>query len=108
MRVIILRTDHNLSLSDIRFIIGRSGWSRLKIEMRGQPGYGTAKGGDMSSNPLLPDNEDLRKAVKWISLQGEFNLKTVDEASLRFDLSPADEDFLINHFTGKPAGEEDK
>ncbi len=76
--------------------------------MLGQPGYGTAKGGIMSSNPLLPDNEDLRKAVKWISLQGEFNLKTVDEASLRFDLSPADEDFLINHFTGKPAGEEDK
>lgn len=55
----------------------------------------------MSKNPLLPDKEDLRKAVKWISLQGEFSLKIVDEASIRFDLSPADEDFLINHFSGK-------
>ncbi|MDT8317197.1 MAG: hypothetical protein RQ824_04290 [bacterium] len=55
----------------------------------------------MSNNPLLPDKEDLRKAVKWISRQGEFSLKIVDEASIRFDLSPADEDFLINHFTGK-------
>ena len=52
----------------------------------------------MSNNPLLPDKEDLRKAVKWISQQGEFNLKAVEEASIRFDLSPTDEDFLINHF----------
>ena len=55
----------------------------------------------MSNNPLLPEKEDLRKAVKWISQQGEFNLKTVEEASIRYDLSPTDEAFLINHFTGK-------
>jgi len=54
----------------------------------------------MSNNPILPDKEDLRKAVKWISDQGEFSLKVVDEASIRFDLSPADEAFLISHFTG--------
>ena len=55
----------------------------------------------MSGNPLLPDKEDLRKAVKWISSQGEFSLKIVDEASIRFDLSPADESFLIKYFTGR-------
>ncbi len=55
----------------------------------------------MSSGNILPDKEDLRRAVKWIAGQGEFSLKVIEEASVRFDLSPADENFLINHFTVK-------
>ena len=55
----------------------------------------------MSSGNILPDGEDLRRAVKWISGQGDFSLKIIEEASVRFDLSPADEQFLVNHFTSK-------
>ncbi len=55
----------------------------------------------MSRGNILPDKEDLRRAVKWIAGQGEFSLKIIEEASVRFDLSPADENFLINHFTVK-------
>lgn len=49
-------------------------------------------------NTILPDKENFRRAVKWISGQGEFSLKVVEEASVRFDLSPTDEEFLIRHF----------
>ncbi|MDH3976277.1 MAG: hypothetical protein OEV42_18580 [Deltaproteobacteria bacterium] len=60
----------------------------------------------MSSSGILPEGENLRKAVKWISGQGGFSLKTVEAACVRFDLSPADENFLINHFSGEEAEKE--
>ena len=53
----------------------------------------------MGSTTILPDKENFRRAVKWISGQGEFSLKVVEEASVRFDLSPTDEEFLLRHFT---------
>jgi len=48
---------------------------------------------------IQPEGEDLRKAVKWVSeerkLNPEINLqKLIQEASLRFNLSPADGEFL--------------
>lgn len=55
----------------------------------------------MSSNTIFPEGEDLRKAVTWISEQGSFTLKVIEEACVRFDLSPADESFLITHFMKK-------
>ena len=53
------------------------------------------------SETILPEKENLRRAVRWISEQGTFSVKVVDEASLRFDLSPADAAFLLRHFAGK-------
>lgn len=53
----------------------------------------------MSQKSILPEGEDLRKAVKWIIEQGSFSAKYIEQASLRFDLSPADESFLLRHFT---------
>ena len=53
----------------------------------------------MGSSTILPDKENFRRALKWISGQGEFSLKVVEEASVRFDLSPTDEEFLTRHFT---------
>ena len=50
---------------------------------------------------ILPEKENLRRAVRWISEQGTFSVKVVDEACLRFDLSPADAAFLLRHFAGK-------
>ena len=44
----------------------------------------------------------IKQAVKWIDDQLQDNpkvdrVKLIDEASRRFNLSPADEDFLFRH-----------
>ena len=49
--------------------------------------------------PVQPEGEDLRKAVKWISDERKYNpeakpVKLVEEACLKFDLSPKDAEFL--------------
>ena len=49
---------------------------------------------------IQPEGEDLRRAVKWVSQErkanAEANLqKLVQQASLRFNLSPADGEFLV-------------
>lgn len=53
---------------------------------------------------LLPEGEDLRRAVKWISgnLQeypGQPVQPLVQEAIFKFDLSPKDADFLIGFYS---------
>ncbi len=53
---------------------------------------------------ILPEGEQLRKAVKWISDERldkpEAALFTLIEmACLKFDLSPKDCEFLIRYFT---------
>jgi hypothetical protein len=55
---------------------------------------------------LLPDGEDLRRAVKWISANLQDNpdqkvLPLVQEAIFKFDLSPKDADFLIGFYSHK-------
>lgn len=50
---------------------------------------------------LLPEGEDLRRALQWIGDRRKedpsANLaKILDEASLRFDLSPRDQEFLLS------------
>lgn len=55
---------------------------------------------------IMPEGEDLRKAVKWISeiIQSgtqKSKMELVDEASLRFDLKPNDEEFLIRCYNKK-------
>ncbi len=51
----------------------------------------------------LPEGEDLRKAVKWISSQLEDDpkqplSKLVEKAVFTFDLSPKDSEFLFSFF----------
>jgi hypothetical protein len=63
--------------------------------------YATKKGAPMSYP--MPEGEDLRKAVKWISqnLEDDPNkklLRLVEQATFRFDLSPKDAEYLINFF----------
>jgi len=53
---------------------------------------------------LLPEGEDLRRAVKWISgnIQenpGQSVQPLVHEAIFKFDLSPRDADFLIGFYS---------
>ena len=50
---------------------------------------------------VQPEGEDLRKAVKWISEERKFNpeaqtSKLIEEACLKFDLSPMDAEYLLN------------
>ena len=52
---------------------------------------------------ILPEGEDLRRAIKWISGSLQENpvksiLQLVQEATFKFDLSPKDADFLIDFF----------
>jgi hypothetical protein len=50
---------------------------------------------------ILPEKENLRRAIRWITEQDEPTLPIIEEASLRFDLSPADSAFLIRYFLQK-------
>jgi hypothetical protein len=53
---------------------------------------------------LLPDGDDIRRAVKWVSghIQEEPGRPVqplVQEAIFKFDLSPRDAEFLIMFFS---------
>lgn len=53
---------------------------------------------------IQPEGEQLRKAVRWISGEREFRKhvllsKLIEEACVKFDLSPADADFLLRALT---------
>ena len=49
--------------------------------------------------PLIPEGEALRRAFLWIADHGgHCTLKTVEQASLLFDLTPRDEEFLLRQF----------
>ena len=55
---------------------------------------------------IQPQGEDLRKAVKWVSDERQFNpgkkLKAlIEEACMKFDLSPKEADFLLRHMLEK-------
>ncbi len=59
---------------------------------------------------ILPEGEQLRKAVKWISDERTENpgtslSKLVGEACLKFDLPPKDAEFLLHFFTEKDSEE---
>ena len=53
---------------------------------------------------ILPEGEDLRRAVKWVSGNlkegpGKSIQQLVQEATFKFDLSPKDAEFLMNFFS---------
>ena len=55
---------------------------------------------------IQPKGEDLRRAVKWVSEERKYNSEKevetiVQEACMKFDLSPIDEDFLLRHLLEK-------
>ena len=56
------------------------------------------------NEPLLPEGEALRRAVRWLSDQSNdspLTLKIIEQAAVRFDLSPLEEEFLRTHFIPK-------
>jgi hypothetical protein len=55
---------------------------------------------------IQPKGEDLRRAVKWVSEERKYNSEKeveaiVQEACMKFDLSPIDEEFLLRHLLDK-------
>ncbi|MGY3927909.1 hypothetical protein [Aeromonas simiae] len=52
----------------------------------------------MSECTLLPHGEELRRAIRWLSEQHRYDSRAIEEASLRFCLSPLDEVFLLQHW----------
>ncbi|MCL5022682.1 MAG: hypothetical protein M1497_04840 [Nitrospirae bacterium] len=55
---------------------------------------------------ILPEGEQLRKAIKWISDRrldepGASLAKLAEEACLKFDLPPKDSETLLRFFSGK-------
>ncbi|MBI5633323.1 MAG: hypothetical protein HZA15_07600 [Nitrospirae bacterium] len=57
---------------------------------------------------ILPEGEQLRKAVKWISDQrseqpGAALFSLIEKACLKFDLTPKDGEFLMRHITEQDA-----
>jgi len=57
------------------------------------------------SNNVLPDGELLRRAVQWIAEQGKCTPKILEEACIRYNLSPNDEEFLQRTFLHPPSNE---
>lgn len=52
----------------------------------------------MSRHALLPEGEHLRLALRWLAENAPVSSDTIQQASVRFDLSPLEEDFLLQHF----------
>ncbi|MDT8376880.1 MAG: hypothetical protein RQ867_09150 [Mariprofundaceae bacterium] len=47
---------------------------------------------------LFPEGEALRQAVRWIAEMHAYDLATIEEACQRYDLTPAEEEFMIRRF----------
>jgi hypothetical protein len=59
---------------------------------------------------IQPEGEDLRKATKWISdkLRYEPNVsltKAIEEACMKFNLTPKDSEFLMRFFSEGEQGQ---
>ncbi|MDQ5985556.1 MAG: hypothetical protein CSYNP_01268 [Syntrophus sp. SKADARSKE-3] len=55
---------------------------------------------------IMPEGDEIRNAIKWVSQNLEDNAgqpvsKLVEKAVFKFDLSPADSEFLMNFFRKK-------
>jgi hypothetical protein len=49
----------------------------------------------MTASPIVPKSEALRRAVAWLAHRGLWTSELIEQASQQFDLSPTDEEFLL-------------
>ncbi len=59
----------------------------------------------MASDGILPEGEGLRRATLWLNETEGYTLEGIEEASRRFDLSPEEEQFLIETFLPQAGSE---
>jgi hypothetical protein len=52
----------------------------------------------MTLPAIVPKGEALRRAVAWLSQHGPWTPELIEQASQRFDLSPTDEEFLLQEY----------
>jgi hypothetical protein len=50
---------------------------------------------------VMPEGENLRRAVRWLSEHAPVTAGTINEAGVRFDLTPKEEEFLLREFLQK-------
>lgn len=60
---------------------------------RGRNGEAMNPGGERRGRP--PAGQGLRNALRWLSDTGRHDAAAIEEACRRFDLSPLDEEFLL-------------
>jgi hypothetical protein len=58
----------------------------------------------MSDAELIPRKERLLQAIKWLGEQKRRDVSVIEEAAKRFDLSPKDEDFLLQEWRRQVPG----
>jgi hypothetical protein len=61
----------------------------------------------VSLSPIVPQGDALRRAVAWLSEQGAWTPSLIEEACQRFDVAPADEEFLLREFRNRPPRRDD-
>ena len=49
----------------------------------------------------VPEGENLRRAVRWLSEHAPITRASINEAGLHFDLTPYEEEFLLQEFLPK-------
>ena len=47
---------------------------------------------------LRPRHDSLRDAIRWLAGRETVTRSDIEAASVRFDLGPLEEDFLLQHF----------
>lgn len=47
---------------------------------------------------IVPEGERIRRALEWLSAQGRHDPAAVEEACRRYDLTPREEQFLLEAF----------
>lgn len=60
-------------------------------------------------NPVQSPGDKMKRAIRWLSetvqnCPAKTRRQIIEEAQIRFDLSPAECDFLDKNFTEQPAG----
>jgi hypothetical protein len=70
------------------------------LACNGQQTTDNGRNKDSAMTTVQPEGEDIRRAVKWISEEQTYNPKKklselINEACLKFDLSPMDAEFLF-------------
>lgn len=59
---------------------------------------------------IMPEGEEIKKAIKWVSenlegkKQGQSIETLVEKAVFKFDLSPVDAEFLTGFFKNRKSG----
>ena len=54
-----------------------------------------------STHSLLPEGENLRRAIRWLAEHAPPTADLINQAACRFDLTPLEEDFLLREFKTK-------